>query len=79
MFETEVPARRELQYSSRDPTIAASYGLANLSGEERPNVTQCTNVKVRRLACFQIDRFFSWQKLTQGCVKLFSTVPGTDR
>ena len=26
-----------------------------------------------------IRQDFSWQKLTQGCVKLFSTVSGTDR
>ena len=29
-----------------------SYCLASLSGEGRSNVTECTNVKVRCLACF---------------------------
>ena len=61
-FETEGPARREL-YSSPAGILLAYY-----SGEGRSKVTQCTNVKVRGLACLRnllIKRHFRVEISTQ--------------
>ena len=52
---TDLATRRELQWSSRDPTMILLPQLSSwsLSSEKVSNVTQCTIVKVRRLACFK--------------------------
>ena len=64
--ETDMPARRDLQKSSREPTIAKSYGYISLSSQRSTNVTKGANHGKKKPCMFRTPDLIRRTFLSQG-------------